>query len=55
MNMWGLISDSLGLLEAGFQEFFEKEVTANPLICDRQIGLIFEVRLGNLDEIFLLR
>ena len=31
MNMWGLTPDFLGLLEAEFQEFFEKEVPDNPL------------------------
>lgn len=31
MNMWGLTPDFLGLLEAGFQKFFEKEVPDNPL------------------------
>lgn len=31
MNMWGLTPDFLGILEAGFKEFFEKEVPGNPL------------------------
>lgn len=31
MNMWGLTSDFLRLLEKGFAEFFAKEVPANPL------------------------
>ena len=31
MNMWGLTPDFLQTLEKGFAEFFEKEVTANPL------------------------
>ena len=31
MNMWGLTPDFLGLLEAGFQEFFEKEAPVNSL------------------------
>ena len=31
MNMWGLTPDFLTILEAGFAEFFEKEVTVNPL------------------------
>ena len=31
MNMWGLTSDFLRLLEEGFVEFFAKEVPANPL------------------------
>lgn len=31
MNMWGLTPDFLNVLEAGFKEFFEKEVPANPL------------------------
>ena len=31
MNMWGLTSDFLDVLEQGFKEFFEKEVPENPL------------------------
>ena len=31
MNMWGLTSDFLDVLEKGFKEFFEKEVPGNPL------------------------
>ena len=31
MNMWGLTSDFLTMLEKGFKEFFEKEVPGNPL------------------------
>ena len=31
MNMWGLTTDFLDVLEEGFKEFFEKEVTGNPL------------------------
>ena len=31
MNMWGLTSDFLDVLEEGFKEFFEKEVPDNPL------------------------
>ena len=31
MNMWGLTSDFLNVLEEGFKEFFEKEVPGNPL------------------------
>ena len=31
MNMWGLTSDFLEVLEDGFKEFFEKEVEQNPL------------------------
>ena len=31
MNMWGLTPDFLDVLEAGFKEFFEKEVPQNPL------------------------
>lgn len=31
MNMWGLTTEFLGVLEAGFREFFEKEVPKNPL------------------------
>ena len=31
MNMWGLTSDFLDVLEEGFREFFEKEVPDNPL------------------------
>ena len=31
MNMWGLTPDFLTILEAGFAEFFEKEVPSNPL------------------------
>ena len=31
MNMWGLTPDFLRLLEAGFVEFFQKEVPLNPL------------------------
>lgn len=30
MNMWGLTPDFLGVLEEGFKEFFEKEVSQNP-------------------------
>lgn len=30
MNMWGLTSDFLDVLEEGFKEFFEKEVPNNP-------------------------
>ena len=31
MNMWGLTPDFLEVLEAGFKEFFETEVSENPL------------------------
>ena len=31
MNMWGLTPDILTTLEGGFREFFEKEVSGNPL------------------------
>lgn len=31
MNMWGLTPEFLEVLEAGFAEFFEKEVPGNPL------------------------
>ena len=31
MNMWGLTSEFLDVLEEGFKEFFEKEVPGNPL------------------------
>ena len=31
MNMWGLTSDFLEVLEEGIKEFFEKEVVKNPL------------------------
>ena len=31
MNMWGLTPDFLDVLEEGFKEFFEKEVSENPL------------------------
>lgn len=31
MNMWGLTPDFLNTLEAGFKEFFEKEVSKDPL------------------------
>ena len=31
MNMWGLTPDFLDVLEDGFKEFFEKEVSENPL------------------------
>ena len=31
MNMWGLTPEFLDVLEEGFKEFFEKEVTCNPL------------------------
>ena len=31
MNMWGLTPDFLSVLEEGFKEFFEKEVSENPL------------------------
>ena len=31
MNMWGLTPDFLDLLEEGFKEFFNKEVSQNPL------------------------
>ena len=31
MNMWGLTPEFLEVLEEGFKEFFEKEVTGNPL------------------------
>ena len=31
MNMWGLTPEFLEVLEAGFKEFFEKEVPVNPL------------------------
>ena len=34
MNMWGLTSDFLEVLEEGFKEFFEKEVVKNPLIAE---------------------
>ena len=31
MNMWGLTPEFLDVLEEGFKEFFEKEVSENPL------------------------
>ena len=31
MNMWGLTPDFVETLDAGFREFFEKEVPQNPL------------------------
>lgn len=31
MNMWGLMPDFQDVLEAGFKEFFEKEVPQNPI------------------------
>ena len=31
MNMWGLTPEFLDVLEEGFEEFFEKEVSENPL------------------------
>ena len=31
MNMWGLTPEFLNVLEEGFKEFFEKEVSGNPL------------------------
>ena len=31
MNMWGLTPDFLEVLEDGFKEFFETEVSENPL------------------------
>ena len=31
MNMWGLTPDFQDVLEAGFKEFFEKEVPQNPI------------------------
>ena len=31
MNRWGLTPDFLTTLEGGFREFFEKEVSGNPL------------------------
>ena len=31
MNMWGLTPEFLDVLEEGFKEFFEKEVSGNPL------------------------
>lgn len=31
MNMWGLTPDFLDILEEGFKEFFDKEVSQNPL------------------------
>lgn len=31
MNIWGLTPDFLTTLEGGFREFFEKEVSGNPL------------------------
>ena len=31
MNMWGLTPDFVGTVDAGFREFFEKEVPQNPL------------------------
>lgn len=31
MNMWGLTPDFLDILEEGFKEFFNKEVSQNPL------------------------
>ena len=31
MNMWGLTLDFLDLLEEGFKEFFNKEVSQDPL------------------------
>ena len=30
MNMWGLTTEFLDVLEEGFEEFFEKEVPGNP-------------------------
>ena len=31
MNMWGLTPEFLTILEEGFKEFFEKEVSGNPM------------------------
>lgn len=31
MNMWGLTPDFLDALEEGFKEFFDKEVSQDPL------------------------
>lgn len=31
MNMWGLTPEFLDMLEAGFAEFFETEVSTDPL------------------------
>ena len=31
MNMWGLTPDFLNTLEEGFKEFFEREVSKDPL------------------------
>lgn len=38
MNMWGLTPDFLTTLEGGFREFFEKEVSGNPLKAEYLIG-----------------
>ena len=38
MNMWGLTPDFLDVLEEGFKEFFEKEVSNNPLKAEYFIG-----------------
>ena len=39
LNMWGLTSDFLDVLEKGFKESFEKEVLGNPLKAEYLISI----------------
>ncbi len=38
MNMWGLTPEFLDMLEAGFAEFFETEVSTDPLKAESLIS-----------------
>ena len=46
MNMWSLTSDFLYVLEEGFKEFFEKEVSGNPL----KVEYLIPIFIGELLE-----
>ncbi|MGC2920410.1 nucleotidyltransferase, partial [Enterococcus faecium] len=39
MNKWSLTPEFLDVLEAGFMEFFKKEVPGNPLKAEYQIPI----------------
>lgn len=46
MNMWGLTPDFLNVLEEGFKEFYEKEVSNNP----QKAEYLIPIFLGELLE-----
>ena len=56
MNMWGLTPDFVDTLEAGFKEFFEKEVPQNPLKSEYLIPIyIGELLAGGRMAVKVLR